>query len=101
FFQAEDGIRAFHVTGVQTCALPILMRSMPSLASRDEPLVAIEGNVPPPYDLPSGCRFRTRCPHARRICAEREPPANRAGPTHEVSCWTGTDAYAGSGTESR
>src|SRR5690606_30840516 len=24
FFQAEDGIRAFHVTGVQTCALPIL-----------------------------------------------------------------------------
>src|SRR6266511_4966039 len=25
FFQAEDGIRAFHVTGVQTCALPILL----------------------------------------------------------------------------
>src|SRR5690606_40931320 len=25
FFQAEDGIRAFHVTGVQTCALPILI----------------------------------------------------------------------------
>src|SRR5690606_40788284 len=26
FFQAEDGIRDFHVTGVQTCALPILYR---------------------------------------------------------------------------
>src|SRR5690606_41119067 len=26
FFQAEDGIRGFHVTGVQTCALPILMK---------------------------------------------------------------------------
>src|SRR5690606_41181550 len=26
FFQAEDGIRDFHVTGVQTCALPILPR---------------------------------------------------------------------------
>src|SRR5690606_41156014 len=25
FFQAEDGIRDFHVTGVQTCALPIFM----------------------------------------------------------------------------
>src|SRR5690606_39543830 len=25
FFQAEDGIRDFHVTGVQTCALPILL----------------------------------------------------------------------------
>src|SRR5436309_16072803 len=27
FFQAEDGIRDFHVTGVQTCALPIFQRS--------------------------------------------------------------------------
>src|SRR5690606_41037637 len=27
FFQAEDGIRDFHVTGVQTCALPILQKS--------------------------------------------------------------------------
>src|SRR5690606_21443132 len=27
FFQAEDGIRDFHVTGVQTCALPIVARS--------------------------------------------------------------------------
>src|SRR5690606_41047754 len=26
-FQAEDGIRDFHVTGVQTCALPILVRA--------------------------------------------------------------------------
>src|SRR5690606_41172996 len=28
FFQAEDGIRDFHVTGVQTCALPIYLRSL-------------------------------------------------------------------------
>src|SRR5690606_39658976 len=28
FFQAEDGIRDFHVTGVQTCALPILVRKV-------------------------------------------------------------------------
>src|SRR5690606_40137251 len=28
FFQAEDGIRDFHVTGVQTCALPILVEQM-------------------------------------------------------------------------
>src|SRR5690606_39309716 len=27
FFQAEDGIRDFHVTGVQTCALPIYVRT--------------------------------------------------------------------------
>src|SRR5690606_40185268 len=31
FFQAEDGIRDFHVTGVQTCALPILAQSVAQL----------------------------------------------------------------------
>src|SRR5690606_41123214 len=30
FFQAEDGIRDFHVTGVQTCALPIFVPNQPS-----------------------------------------------------------------------
>src|SRR5207302_3465796 len=33
FFQAEDGIRDFHVTGVQTCALPILKMSHPLIRS--------------------------------------------------------------------
>src|SRR5690606_40432451 len=31
FFQAEDGIRDFHVTGVQTCALPILLEVRASI----------------------------------------------------------------------
>src|SRR5690606_40706295 len=31
FFHAEDGIRVFHVTGVQTCALPILPLALPGL----------------------------------------------------------------------
>src|SRR5690606_40773890 len=36
FFQAEDGIRDFHVTGVQTCALPICtFRSKRALEDRD------------------------------------------------------------------
>src|SRR5690606_40554934 len=34
FFQAEDGIRDFHVTGVQTCALPILVRFILDLEGR-------------------------------------------------------------------
>src|SRR5207302_5557973 len=34
FFQAEDGIRDFHVTGVQTCALPILVR-VPTVEAED------------------------------------------------------------------
>src|SRR5690606_40393867 len=31
FFQAEDGIRDFHVTGVQTCALPIYFHGLTSM----------------------------------------------------------------------
>src|SRR5690606_40706475 len=35
FFQAEDGIRAFHVTGVQTCALPISLEVADGAAEAD------------------------------------------------------------------
>src|SRR5690606_40323131 len=38
FFQAEDGIRDFHVTGVQTCALPILLKR-----AADEGAAALDG----------------------------------------------------------
>src|SRR5690606_40728185 len=37
FFQAEDGIRAFHVTGVQTCALPIFISPCASHTLRNWP----------------------------------------------------------------
>src|SRR5690606_39407545 len=39
FFQAEDGIRDFHVTGVQTCALPICYEGHPAAVRMGDMLV--------------------------------------------------------------
>ncbi|SEG46307.1 ABC transporter ATP-binding protein [Paenibacillus sp. UNC499MF] len=49
-------------------------------------LPSIEGSIPSLAELPSGCRFHPRCPHAVQRCAQSAPPLEEiAG--REAACW--------------
>ena len=46
----------------------------------------IKGDVPSPIDIPTGCRFHTRCPYAMDVCKLVEPEMKEVEKNHFVSC---------------
>jgi len=64
-----------------------LMNSIPSLRKRKERLTPIKGVVPDPYNLPQGCPFEPRCPHAMPICKDKMPPLEEVAAEHKAACW--------------
>ncbi len=48
--------------------------------------ILISGEPPSPLSPPSGCPFRTRCPIAKPVCAEKFPPLYQASSTHAHHC---------------
>ena len=64
-----------------------LLNSIPRLDTEPKSrLGVIEGMVPGLRDLPLGCRFENRCPHAMDQCREVVPVLEQVAAGHDVSC---------------
>ncbi len=55
--------------------------------TRQRKRIILEGDVPSPMNLPSGCAFRTRCRYATEKCAQECPKLEDRGNGHMVACW--------------
>jgi oligopeptide/dipeptide ABC transporter ATP-binding protein len=63
-------------------AIPVADPKKAKLSERQ----IIEGDIPSPMDIPSGCRFHTRCPYAKPICKEISPEMIEIEKGHSVAC---------------
>lgn len=61
-------------------AIPV---ANPSIKKKMEPII---GEIPSNVDVPSGCKFHTRCVYAKDICKEQVPEYREIKPEHFVAC---------------
>src|SRR5437870_11555944 len=69
--------------------------------SKRRELGVLQGNVPSPVAIPSGCRFRTRCPYATEKCLNLPPPLIEVERGHWIECHYDIDFAAASKVEIR
>ena len=55
--------------------------------AKERQRIVLEGDVPSPLHMPSGCAFRTRCRYATEKCAQECPSLTDRGNGHQVACW--------------
>jgi len=75
----EDPLHPYTVSLMS--AIPI-----PDPDKKKKKRIILKGDVPSPINPPKGCRFHTRCPVAKPICKEKDPPLVEVKPSHFVAC---------------
>ena len=55
--------------------------------ARNQQRIILEGDVPSPMNMPTGCAFRSRCRYATEKCAKECPSLEDRGKGHSVACW--------------
>jgi len=63
-----------------------LFNSIPDIEKDEDSLVPIQGIMPDPTELPSGCPFHPRCNQAKPECSQVEPESVDVGDKHYVKC---------------
>jgi peptide/nickel transport system ATP-binding protein len=72
----------------------LLLAAMPTVKRKEARLPVIPGQMPAPGRMPSGCRFRVRCPHAVALCAEKAPELTPHGAGRLARCWRAAELMA-------
>lgn len=65
-----------------------LLSSVPELNPQDEKeRIHLQGELPSPENLPTGCKFHTRCPYVMEICKTSSPQIKEFSDTHNCKCF--------------
>lgn len=65
----------------------LLILSVPTLTTSTFRLHSIKGTPPDLLSIPAGCSFAERCPYAKKLCFELEPPLNNINDDQKAACW--------------
>ncbi len=76
-----------------------LLSAFPNIKGEKKRLKAIPGSPPDLSNPPKGCRFAPRCPYAKDICLEEEPPVVEVAPGHFAKCHFAEELYGELGGE--
>ena len=63
-----------------------LFSSVYDIHNRKKKRYVVKGEIPGVVNKPKGCYFHTRCPIAKEICKEAEPPLKNVSDSHKVYC---------------
>lgn len=63
-----------------------LLSAVASLRPGGKERILLTGDVPSSLNLPSGCRFHTRCHRVMPVCSQQEPEFKERAPGHSVAC---------------
>jgi len=76
-----------------------LLKAFPSIKGEKKRLRSIPGSPPDLANPPKGCRFAPRCPYAKDICLEEDPPFVEISPGHYSKCHFAEELYGELGGE--